>query len=120
VCPRFELNPAQDYYTQALAHSINEDASGETITQLLEMAIQGGLPEDDDLQARLFLASDYADLAFNRHPDDFNAGLTDPLMSEALKQLEHSVKVDVDQLYGVFSSAQNKAFYPGSTVAALY
>lgn len=109
VCPRFELNPAQDYWTQATVHVIKEDASKETITQLIEAAIQGGLPEDEDVLARTFLASNYADLAFGRHPDDFNAGLSDPLLSEAFKQVEHAVRVDVEQRYGVFSSGPNKA-----------
>ncbi len=109
VCPRFELNPAQDYWSQATVHVIKEDASKETITQLLEAAIQGGLPEDEDVLARTFLASDYADLAFSHHPDDFNAGLRDPLLSEALKQLEHAVRVDVEQRYGVFAPGPNRA-----------
>ena len=109
VCPRFELNPAQDYYSQATAHIIKEDASAETTTQLLETAVQGGLPEDEDVLARTFLASQYADLAFSRHPDDFNAGVCDPLLSEALKQVEHAVRVDVEQRYGVFASAHNTA-----------
>ena len=106
-CPKFQANPAQGYFTAALAGTANGDQSSETTVSLLEAAIRGGLPQDDEVLARRFLAPAYLDLAFKRTPVD--SVVDDSLFLEALKQLEYAVKVDSEQCYGVFSGPLNKA-----------
>ncbi|MFO7905029.1 MAG: hypothetical protein ACQESR_14120 [Planctomycetota bacterium] len=101
VCPKFELNPAHDYYWAALSAGAEmEDASWETVTRAWEEAIRGGLPEDEDVLARRFLASGYVQLALKRSPTKLDGD--DPLILAAFAQLEHAVKLDTERGYGVF------------------
>ena len=109
-CPFFQVNTAQGYFTAALAGVVNEDQTPETTISLLEAAIKGGLPEDDEIFARRFLAPYYLDLAFKHMPGASVAG--DPLFLEAPKHLEYAVKIDTEQGYGVFSDPLNRAILP--------
>jgi formylglycine-generating enzyme required for sulfatase activity len=107
VCPQFEENPAQGYYTSALVAEVaNKDRSGEEIAKLFEAAIQGGLPEDDEVQARSNLADIYLTLGAQGAPDTW---WTNPLFCRAFEELEYAIKVDSERVYGAFDSGPTRA-----------
>jgi hypothetical protein len=99
-CAQFSENPAYDYFVRALNGLATGEDSSETTMSLMGTAIQGGLPQDDEVLARRFLAVAYLDVAFKHTPGESVLG--NPLFFEAFKQLEYSVTVDSAQGYGVF------------------
>ena len=110
VCPHFLRNPSLDYYMAALGIVARGEDFPEKAASWFEAAIQGGLPQDDEVIARSHLASVYLDLAFKRTPEDsFASVFSDPLFLEGLKQKESAVKVDSEQGYRVFCDPVYKA-----------
>ena len=115
ICDYFEYNPARDHYTQALAkhlqlHPDNDLPSDEISSLILEgnqefeKAIQLGLPEDDEVQVRSFLANRYIMFAKNQYDQ---ADIHCSEMQEALRQIEKAVELDVKGAYGYFADALN-------------
>jgi hypothetical protein len=118
LCPHFDVNQAYAYYQEVIVQGARRatkgddgDESLETEARFLETAIRMGLPEDDEASARFFLAENYRRLAVLRTPDaTFIESLANsPLLAEALKQLEHSAKIDSARDYGEFASGPSRA-----------
>jgi hypothetical protein len=97
VCPKFEASAAYGYFLAAKL-GILRDEPREKMIDLLEAAVEGGLPQDDEVLARRFLASQYRLLAVENE----ESCLDGTLWSRAVKNLERAVKVDSEQGYGVF------------------
>lgn len=118
VCPYFDVNPAYAYYEQVIVRGARRALKGddgdeclETEASLLETAIRMGLPEDDQVSARLFLAEKYRRLAVLRARDaTFIQSLArSPLLAKALKQLEDAVVIDSARDYAQFQSGPSLA-----------
>ena len=97
-------------YLSAATNAIATDEPCETATRLLEEAIRGGLPEDEDVRARRFLVGCYRELALQR--GEAFGHRESPLFAEAAKQLEHAVRVDSEQHYGVFDEPWARSILP--------
>jgi hypothetical protein len=106
ACQHFAESPAQIYYAEALAYLARGDGTDDKIAELLTLAIQEGLPEDDEIKARVFLAGQYADIAGDRSSGE--SFTRDPLLAEALKQLEYAAAVDADRGYALFHEATSR------------
>lgn len=119
-CSLFQWNPALAYYEKAIIRcaetGMDESVSLEsleTTARLLESAIRMGLPEDVDVQARSFLAGEYRRIVMKNPPAGGNtieSIASNPLLSEAFKQLEYATKVDLQRGYQLFETNADIAF----------
>lgn len=103
-CSAFLANPAQDHYIAALRVLFSSEEGTKQASEELLQAIQLGLPHDDEMMARSFLAGAYSDIAKEL-----------PTESElifwemALDQIEASVAIDKLGQYGYFLEQVNRA-----------
>ncbi len=63
-CDYFVANPAQDEYEDALLIMLNDNSAVAAIPKL-KKAIEGGLPEDDEMSARFALSESFSEIAGN-------------------------------------------------------
>lgn len=104
-CDYFLESPAQNHYAKALQHGVlgaNDAAISE-----FEAAIELGLPQDDEMEARFYLGSTYSklvntDLAVE-HIEQMTATLE---FQNAINQMEKAVLMDFEGKYGYFSETR--------------
>jgi predicted Zn finger-like uncharacterized protein len=108
VCSCFEVSDAAVCYSDAQVEIVAGQMTGkedslETATKLLQQAIRLGLPEDDEVNARLHLAIQYKDRGERLIPKGANFVYPGDF-AEAFAELETAVRTDSARGYGVFQS----------------
>jgi len=99
-CAFFVENPAQDHYTLALKLSAANEPAIE-VAKELEIAIELGLPQDDEMSARDFLGQILAELA--------EGEVSKHEVQESINQREKAILMDYDGKYGYFTNPINRA-----------
>jgi hypothetical protein len=119
--PRFkqkvELTDRCDFYAESLAQGRLKEASIKSLAdhstagiEDFKKAIELGLPEDDEMFARLHLASGYADVAVATKDELSVEQLVASVpYLEALKHTEKAISIDRQGQYGFFSEPLNRA-----------
>jgi hypothetical protein len=101
-CPHFTLNPAAHFQNEALVGSATEDQCSKATAVMWEHAIQLGLPEDDEVDARFFLADCYGSLSQEY------GGIEGDMYSAGLEHLEYAAALDLRGRYGIFCQPLNR------------
>jgi hypothetical protein len=107
VCQYFKVNPAHGYLSEAARRIIRREGPSETIVGLQETAIRMGLPEDDEVWARMRLAGQYSEMARRKGEDARGVHYC-----AALKQVELAVKLDSRRNYGFFEEPFERGGLP--------
>ena len=104
-CDFFLENLAQDHYVKGLKH-LYKDHTDAGIKEL-EVAIEMGLPHDDEMEARFILGTSYVGLVNPELPTDEFVDSRE--FSESITQMERAVVIDREGEYGYFLEPFNRA-----------
>ncbi len=107
-CDSFVLNTAQVCFKKATLDGLRGDRDPAAVAADFETAIGGGLPQDDEMVARFFLAEQLRQLVFNSGME-WQQCVRSPRFKNAVNQTLEAMKLDRDGGYGYFAEPLNRA-----------
>lgn len=107
-CDSFVLNTAQVLFKKATLDGLRGDRDPAAVAADFETAISGGLPQDDEMVARFFLAEQLRQLVFNSGME-WQECVRSPRFENAVSQTLAALKIDHNGDYGYFAEPLNRA-----------
>lgn len=107
-CDSFVLNTAQVLFKKATLDGLRGDRNPAAVAADFEAAIGGGLPQDDEMVARFFLAEQLRQLVFNSGME-WQECVRSPRFENAVSQTLAALKIDHNGAYGYFDEPLNRA-----------